>query len=168
MNSEPNSAILFPVWKELYEQAKAWEYGSFHSHKEILAILRRRGPCDMKYYAAVKRAARDLRRVNLKQLVNVSSKGYRVIEAKEHDVESAKVVILGAKRIKAGHEIAQFTDCSRLTPEQGRRHADHLARIGQFTALAAASAIQIRRGAAGLPINRDVPKSLPAKVDTDA
>ena len=165
MNSETNSAVkLFPAWKELYEQAKSWEYGSFHSHEEIMEILEHHGPRTIRYYGALRRAGRELEESNQKCLVNVTDKGYRVIQPREHVKEGSRRVGQAHRRMKRAFAVVKNTDTAQLNNLERRLHTDTLARTGTALALTADTQRSVRRLAAGLPaVQRDIPRrALPA------
>jgi len=78
--------MLFPTWKELVKIAREqWEYGSFHSHTEIAAIMDVEPPPEgKKYYGYVENARNELIRHG-KLLDTIVGKGYVVVEVHRHD-----------------------------------------------------------------------------------
>jgi len=71
-----NTEMILPEWKNLVTKAQDWEYGEFHSHKEIEQIINIEYGTQ-RYYNSVGRANITLL-IKQKLLVNCQSKGYQV------------------------------------------------------------------------------------------
>ena len=81
MAEEPETT-LFPPYKELMKVAEHWEYGSFHSHEEIAAILGiEYGTRD--YYSSVNWVSDEMAFIG-KRIQCVYDKGYRVLFPAEY------------------------------------------------------------------------------------
>jgi hypothetical protein len=74
---------LFPVWKELVKIADTWDYGSFHSHEEIAAIMDLE-PKTSKYYQNIQKAREELIE-HRKLLETYINQGYLVVEVDRYN-----------------------------------------------------------------------------------
>ena len=78
-----NPITKLPEWRELYDVAQTWEYGSVHSHVDVAAIMKIK-PLAPHYYTQVGRCRVELRRQVKRCLVSERSIGYRVALPNEH------------------------------------------------------------------------------------
>jgi hypothetical protein len=132
MEKEKAKKVLkyFQPWRELYKEAKDWDYGDFFSHEEISLVL------DLspgsKYYAQISRCNKELQAKRQRFLLNVPSQGYRVIMPNEHIGVSADIVQQSFKKYQKGLQVAHSTNTSKLTVDEATKLADYIVHAEGF------------------------------------
>lgn len=86
MKSKETDTKAYPLWKELLRVASTWEYGSFHSHKEIAGILGVE-PQSATYNGIVQEARKALE-LRGRALQVRTNEGYYLVLPDEHDTAS--------------------------------------------------------------------------------
>ena len=152
--------VKHPEWKELFDKAKYWDYGSEHSHDEISAVL------DIpkettKYYHSVGRTNKELRRQAQRHLVSISGQGYKVLRPEEFLTEAGKILKQAVKKIGKGYEVAYATPTHLLTEEGRTRWTGFIERGLRLKAMADSERQELRKiadGKAKVVITGGVPK----------
>ena len=103
----------YPEWKQLYDVAQNWQYGTQHDHAELSAILKL--PKGTRYYQAIHRCNKELLEKNRRCLASVRGVGYRVAESEEHLTLANGEMKRAAKRMRQTKRILDGTDLNRLS-----------------------------------------------------
>ena len=146
--NETNGVTRLPEWRELYEVAQTWEYGSIHSHADVAEIMRIK-PLTLHYYTQVGRCRVELRRRNKRCLVSARTIGYRVALPNEHVGIADNDVDLAKERIKTAIEALNAVDVSLCTPEEINTLDRYTSRIYRVYGPIATEREQLKRIAAG-------------------
>jgi len=147
---------LHPEWKNLYEQAKEWEYGSFHPHDKLESIMSLK--IGNRYYRQVQKANDALQNNWKKCLRTVQGKGYEVAPPNKHLSISADIMEAAKRKVRKGARVATCTNTEMLTIEENQQLADYLSRLGRFRSLSEETTRELRQIADGRKVNRDVPR----------
>ena len=142
-------SILLPRHLELVEQAVDWEYGSIHSHQEIADIMNLL-PGNNEYYSNVNKANKKLLESG-KKLVNVSGKGYQVLNPDDYIKESARKIQQGKRRILQGYKDTIYAPVESMSEEGRRRFTTYSDRLSSFMALVQGGAVELKLLAAQKP-----------------
>ncbi|BCV23329.1 hypothetical protein [Gelria sp. Kuro-4] len=121
-------------WQELFDHARAWEYGSVHPHNEIAEIIGVVAGSG-KYYAVVRRCNKELLRKAQKWLEAVPGSGYRVITPDEHLKVAGKCMTQARRRISKGYAIAYATPVERLSSDGRVAWTGFIERTERFMAM---------------------------------
>jgi len=143
---------LHPAWKELFEAAKEWGYGSFHSHEEIAGITGQEVQTRA-YYQTVNRANRELlRRANRclsPHQTEEGKRGYRVLLPSEHLLEAQRLTKQAAKKLGKSYSVATATPLHMLDGPQRERLINYIERQNILRAFFVAKAGELAAVAKG-------------------
>jgi hypothetical protein len=152
--------VKHPEWKELFDAAQHWDYGTEHDHDEISSIISLQKETQ-KYYQAVGRTNKELRKQAQKHLVCIQGKGYRVLKPDEFLTEAGRFLKQAVKRIGKSYEVAYATPVHLLTDEQRTRWTGFVERGLRLKAMADAERQELRRiadGKAKIAVNGETPR----------
>jgi len=112
----------YPEWKELMENYRAVEYGTFVPHKDIESVLsfsRFQNP--NKYYAFVEKWKKDMLKQESKQIECIHKSGYKIIEPQEFRSSVRRQLKFAHRRTRKAGEIHTNTPVELLSPEEKQK-----------------------------------------------
>ena len=107
--------VKVPEYKELYDVAVEWDYGTTHTHDDISDIMRL-NQNTTKYHNMINKANKMLTD-SMKMLKNIKGKGYIVVNPEEYVEEAVSEFQKGNRRIKKGYTILDNTPVDKLEGE---------------------------------------------------
>jgi len=116
----PEPTRLFPVWKELVKVADSWEYGTFHSHKEVAGILdvEEQTP---KYYGYVQKAKQAL--IEKRKLLETHiDRGYYVTEINRYNEVTLEDVKKSRKYLELSVLKSQYAPAELMDEQTKKKH----------------------------------------------
>lgn len=107
-----------PEWEKVYQVLLPKQVGDLVTYAELSDALSRdflaaRGP--------LTRASDELLRVNQRALENVRGAGYRVVQAREHEVLASRQQRSARRRARKAHDLVSHVDRSGLTGDEINR-----------------------------------------------
>lgn len=117
---EKEGTKLFPIWKELVKAALEWQYGSFHTHKEIADIMGV-DPQSPRYYAAISKARENLIQCG-RLLETLTDRGYLVTEVNRYNEVTLEDVKKSRKYLELSVLKSQFAPVEKMDESTRKRH----------------------------------------------
>lgn len=159
MNPNEENIILFPAWKELVKVANTWEYGTFHSHKEIADILGTE-PQSSKYYGQIQKARKKL--IELGKLLECHlSQGYHVTEVNRYNEVTFEDIRKSRKYLELSLIKSQFAPVEKMDEQTKKKHDVFLVTTVGLLNMSTPVYTEITRVIAPIPIRFQIKEAKP-------
>lgn len=158
MSEVKETVELFPAWKELLRIADTWEYGSFHSHEELSAILG--VPVGTNYYQLIKRVDHDLL-LRGKHFENVPKRGYVLINPNEFVRSSNGQIKKSTRYARNALIISQVAPRDKMDAQTRKRTEEHTVGLSRVVSLLASETkplFEIEQQIAKRVLRAEIPK----------